>query len=73
MPGVDRLYLRSELLWRQGQLPAAMRDLRSTISSNSDSSKCCERLAYLEALAEQLRLASLAVDAGYYAVLLYSI
>ena len=61
---MDRLSLRSELLWRQGQLPGAMQALRSALASNPGSGKCKERLAFLAPIAAELQQASLAMDAG---------
>ena len=64
LPGVDGLYLRSELLWRQGQLPGALDALRSALASNPGSGKCQERLAFLAPIAAELQQASLAMDSG---------
>ena len=61
---MDRLYLRSELLWRQGQLPGAMEALRSALASSPGSGKCQERLAFLQPIAAVLQQASLAMDSG---------
>ena len=64
LPGVDQLYLHSELLWRQGQLPAAMKALQDAQSSNPDSCKCIERLEFLQPITEELQQASLAMEEG---------
>ena len=64
---MDKLYLHSELLWRQGQLPGAMEALHSALASNADSSKCRERLAFLQPIAAELQQASLAMDSGQFA------
>ncbi|CAK0755944.1 hypothetical protein CVIRNUC_002413 [Coccomyxa viridis] len=64
LPGVDGLYLRSELLWRQGQLPGAMEALSSALASSTGSGKCQERLAFLAPIAAELQQASLAMDSG---------
>ena len=61
---MDRLYLRSELLWRQGQLPGALEALRSALASAPGSGKCRERLAFLAPIAAELQRASLAMDSG---------
>ncbi len=64
LPGVDQQYLRSELLWRQGQLPAAMKALQDALSSNPDSRKCGERLEFLQPITEELQQASTAMEEG---------
>ena len=61
---MDRLYLRAELLWRQGQLPGAVEALRSALASSPDSGKCRERLTFLQPIAAELQQASLAMDSG---------
>lgn len=61
---MDGLYLRSELLWRQGQLPGAMEALSSALASSTGSGKCQERLAFLAPIAAELQQASLAMDSG---------
>ena len=64
LPGVDQLYLRSELLWRQGQLPAAMTALEDALSSNPGSHKCSGMRAFLQPITEELRQASAAMEEG---------
>ena len=64
LPGVDQLYLRSELLWRQGKLPAAIEALKQALDSNTASSKCSDRLHYLQPIMDQLQQASAAVEDG---------
>jgi len=64
LPGVDQLYLCSELLWRQGQLPAAMNALKQALDSNTASSKCSDRLHYLQPIMDQLQQASAAMEDG---------
>ena len=61
---MDQVYLRSELLWRQGELPAAIKDLNAALSSNPASSKCSKRLAFLQLILEALQAASSAMDTG---------
>ena len=64
LPGVDRLYLHSEQLWRQGQVPAAVKALKGAQSSNPDSHKCSERLTFLQPIMEELQQASTAMEEG---------
>ena len=63
-PGCDYLYLRSELLWRQGELPAAIQDLDAALSSNPASTKCSKLLPFLQIILEALQAASSAMDTG---------
>ncbi|CAL5227366.1 g10316 [Coccomyxa viridis] len=64
LPSVDQLYLHSELLWRQGHLPAAMKVLQDALSSNLDSRKCSERLEFLQPITESLQQASTFMEEG---------
>ena len=61
---MDKLYLHSELLWRQGRLPGAMEALHNALASTPESRKCMERLTFLQPLAAELQQASLAMDSG---------
>ncbi len=72
LPGVDQSYLRSELLWRQGELPAAVKCLEAALRSNPASSKCSERLALVQLILEALQAASSAMDAGNLSVYRYT-
>ena len=62
--GVDKLYLQSEIYWRQGQLEAALSCLQQAGQISPDSSKCCALPKWPLAVQDKCQIIHLALEDG---------